>query len=756
MTLPLLFALAHPGLMWTGLALVSVPILIHLFFRRRHRVVRWAAMEFLLAALRKQKRRMEVENLILLLVRIALIALLGLALARPAVEASSFNAMGVGARAVALVIDTSASMGALLNGRPMLDRARERASKTLLDLPEESRVTLLVSRGDGSGAPQVLVESATPADARARLGGITLAYGPNDLASVFRLAGRKLKTMRGRAMVLFLSDLQRRDWLPGGARHDDLHGALRQLATDEGQSPPVVLLDVNGGDFNNVVVTDLVIDEGLEAFAPSVLGLSAAVVNFGTAPASGRIALFVGRADGGWERKQSVEVKDIVPTLASATAAEFARKEVQFHLPIRKEDEGPLPIKVLFEPDSTGDRLESDNQRFLAIHARPPVRFLPVRNYEGALNVLRDMETIEVIEFEQAIYPNDLSDEDLTGIDVVLWADANIHDLDAEGATKLEKFVRGGGAFLAYLGTEARPDKVNAAFFKEYRDGSFQGLFPFMLADGNNMPIDDENPTHIDIESARGPLFREMAESPGLFYSPDIIGFRALRKDTQDLDAYVKARYVNGEPAVLVHRLGRGLVVAVTTTPDERAIRLNGSILPAAFFFNAAHFLVEQDPRLRNVLVGETIVVSLPPSAKEIIVEQPERAGGTIREPITEPDAPYRLSSTGAPGIYRIAIKSAAASATSGLPSEKRHVAAVNLHPSESDLRRAGASELEQAYRAGGVKLMFSSDVEEALPEATDTTGELARTLLGIVVALLGVELFLAWYFGNRRKAGSA
>ena len=110
-------ALVHPGLLWTGLGLVAVPILIHIFFRRRHRVIRWAAMDFLLRALKKQKRRLQIENLILLLLRCAMLALLGLALARPAVQAAAVAHLTGGGQNLVLVMDTSTSMGARHTGR---------------------------------------------------------------------------------------------------------------------------------------------------------------------------------------------------------------------------------------------------------------------------------------------------------------------------------------------------------------------------------------------------------------------------------------------------------------------------------------------------------------------------------------------------------------------------------------------------------------------------------------------------------------
>src|SRR5438874_5524072 len=68
------------ALLVAGIA-VSVPIIIHLLNRKRFRVVTWAAMRFLLAAQRKNSRRLRLEQLLLLAVRTLVVLLLVLAMA---------------------------------------------------------------------------------------------------------------------------------------------------------------------------------------------------------------------------------------------------------------------------------------------------------------------------------------------------------------------------------------------------------------------------------------------------------------------------------------------------------------------------------------------------------------------------------------------------------------------------------------------------------------------------------------------------
>ena len=76
-------AFITPWFFAAGAAAMAIPIIIHLLNRRRFKVVQWAAMVFLLQAMRKNRRRLKFEQWLLLAVRCALMLLIGIALARP-------------------------------------------------------------------------------------------------------------------------------------------------------------------------------------------------------------------------------------------------------------------------------------------------------------------------------------------------------------------------------------------------------------------------------------------------------------------------------------------------------------------------------------------------------------------------------------------------------------------------------------------------------------------------------------------------
>ena len=65
--------------MLTWLAAAAVPWLVHSWFRRPQRTMRWAAVELLLTAVRQRSMRIHMQQWLLLAVRTAILVLVALA-----------------------------------------------------------------------------------------------------------------------------------------------------------------------------------------------------------------------------------------------------------------------------------------------------------------------------------------------------------------------------------------------------------------------------------------------------------------------------------------------------------------------------------------------------------------------------------------------------------------------------------------------------------------------------------------------------
>ncbi len=136
----------------------AAPILIHLWSRRNYREMPWAAMEYLLAALHRQTRRLQLEQWLLLAIRTLLIVLLVLAVLQPPLLEHAGLALGTGGQTHrVLVIDGSYSMAYRSGDKSLFDRAKELAARIIKDSPQGDAFTLVLM----AAPPRVVV--GTPA-----------------------------------------------------------------------------------------------------------------------------------------------------------------------------------------------------------------------------------------------------------------------------------------------------------------------------------------------------------------------------------------------------------------------------------------------------------------------------------------------------------------------------------------------------------------------------------------------------------------
>jgi hypothetical protein len=157
----------HPAIFIGALAAIALPVAVHLLLRRRRRPMPWAAMRFLLAAVRKQRRRLQLEQLILLLLRCALVVVLGTALARPLIGGQTF---GRPPRDILIVIDDSLTSGVVdAAGVTDLDRHQERAARAV-DAIDTTRGDTVAAIGLAGPARELAGTGAGPVRLRSLLG----------------------------------------------------------------------------------------------------------------------------------------------------------------------------------------------------------------------------------------------------------------------------------------------------------------------------------------------------------------------------------------------------------------------------------------------------------------------------------------------------------------------------------------------------------------------------------------------------------
>ena len=157
-----------------GMAAVSIPIIIHLFHRSKFKVVNWGAMHLLEAVLKKNTKRLKLEQLILLLIRCSIPVALALAMARPVITGLE-PLLGNAKTSLLLVMDNSYSMEAGGPANSNFHQAREAARQIVEGLQPGSDVSILQMAGGVS----MLMEDPTFDLERVRgeLGRLRSGYG---------------------------------------------------------------------------------------------------------------------------------------------------------------------------------------------------------------------------------------------------------------------------------------------------------------------------------------------------------------------------------------------------------------------------------------------------------------------------------------------------------------------------------------------------------------------------------------------------
>ena len=134
-----------PALLF-GLAALAIPPIVHLLNRRRFDVVDWAAMQFLQISERTRKK-IFLEQFLLMLLRMGLILLLVLGVASPWVRLPWLAKMAPRPnRDVVIILDGSFSMGYTTDGRTAHDAAKDWAADFLGRLQTGDAVAVIQAK----------------------------------------------------------------------------------------------------------------------------------------------------------------------------------------------------------------------------------------------------------------------------------------------------------------------------------------------------------------------------------------------------------------------------------------------------------------------------------------------------------------------------------------------------------------------------------------------------------------------------------
>ncbi len=498
------------------LAAAAAPLAIHLWSRRRYREVPWAAVTFLLAAMRKNSRRIQLQQWLLLAMRTLLVVLVVLAVAKPYAEEAGVVGSAVPTHRV-VVIDTSFSLGYRDADKTRLARAKEQAAKLVASQGPADKLTVLTL----ADPPRELasVEAVAPTQGRANLAA-TL-----DLVAAALAPGDDSTRRFERQEVIFFTDLQRSTWESTSA----------EQFTALAEKTALAAVDVGTPDAANLAVTDL------DAATPFVtvgaeVAFDATLHEFGGAPRDDCTVEFL--------------VDDVVVEEKSIDVPAGGDVTLRFSQRFRTLGSHTVAVRA------AGDRLELDNTRWLALPVDERLSVLCVGGQRDDGKYIVDALSPGGGD-ESPIQPRlategELAEIDLAPFDCVFLS--NVAQLTADEAERLERYVRQGGGLAIFLGDEVLADAYNAMF------GRRESLMPVQLGE-----IATESRFGVDPLGYRHPVVAPFRgrERAGLLTTPVRQYYRLVPADSAEIE--VAATLVNGDPLVISSQFGRGRVVLVAT-----------------------------------------------------------------------------------------------------------------------------------------------------------------------------------------------
>ncbi len=724
----------HPALAF-GALLAVVPLIIHLLNRRRHKPLAWGAMRFVEAAYKRTHRRMQMENLLLLLLRMAAVAALAFAVARPFVGRGALGALTEASRDMVLMIDGSASTGYRADIETTFDRIVRRAEAVIdsLDEGRGDRVHLWLL-----GAEPRLLSWPSPTKAKSVLS--TLESPLDEPLNLDRAFGELQRLINdgelidgGNTEVRLLSDLQRNSFLASGdtetptyfERLDDLHA--------RGWSVWVEDLGAASSTPPNRTVSQVRLTNSTSGLAEA----SVTVFNHSNLPQPGvRVSLDL---DGNRVPSQRLDLEP-----RSEQTAVFRLGSLQ-----------PGPHTLVAETE--GDRLAVDDRRAHVAHIPAPTRVLLVN---GAPSNSLSQDGVGYLRLAiegngsgegsnngpfvvQEIRAANLAASDLEMSEHdVIWL-AGIPAPSRAVVADLEKFVVDGGAVILSAG----PQVGDLAAWRERAfasDGS--GLMPgewlrkvSIARQGDFYRIAEFDESHPVLS-----LFADAGLRPLLIGVP----FSDFLSLAPEPGARVLASLDDGEssPLLVEKNLGRGRVLVFNSTIHEA-----WTLLPRAgrtfvpFVFELLTHAAGSEIESLEYAPGQEVFVEVegfprspelerPDSSRRLIEGDPQSTGG---EHYLLPPVPS--SDTRSVGLYQVHLQGSHDQAF-----------AVVLDPAEGDMSRLVGSELPGLHEA----MHFESPgtAQDEVGARQHQGGEMWRTLAIFSLLFLVAESLWAAYLGQRRQ----
>lgn len=701
--------------MLLGAAGIAIPIAIHLFHRYRYKQVRWAAMEFLLDSQKKNRRRITLEQLLLLALRCLLILGIVAIIARP-IGSEGFAAL-LGRQPQTehwIVLDDSMSMSQTRGATDCYQigiKAVEQIIEGLAGRPGAHRVTLL--RTSRFHTPDLLatqIDEAYVPRFRSMIDGWKAGYQATSPAAAIQRAAELIgKSDFSNRTVHLISDFRMKDWAPDGA----LAAAVKSLGDTRAE---IHLVDTASSEGTNLTL----------AAIGGQLGAAAARVPFNL---EGKIRNQGKETLGPLAVALAVEGRPI-PAQSLEPIPGGADASATFTLEIHEPGDHPVTMKL---PE---DSLLGDNHRYavISLPERLPVLIIdasPKRSDSLFVSLALAPGGSVQTGLEPIVRgPEFLSNAKFEDYRAVLLLD--VPRIERPVAEALLRYAQSGGGVGIFLGENVQPEPYNSLA------GSQERLFPSKL---NAVQTVEPVAANANLRfEASHPIFRIFGGEQNPFIGAVRLSkYYALADEKPSPPTVVIANTQAGDPLVLETPIGHGRVVTFLTTAGPAWNNWGRNPSYVVVMLELVRHLAQSAVTPAETLVGSPLSIEFPMKdhRREVRILFPQRNEevGDV-ELLAEADGNrYRaeLASADTPGIYTAVI-----TGPGGVERQIRR--AVNIDPAEGALQKVPRASIEQALPS--LKFRYDEATEMDVVAEGGTFEPRDSLLLVFLLLLFAEQLF--------------
>jgi hypothetical protein len=687
------------GLSWisplylAGTLLLALPVLIHLVQKHHSNGIKFPSLMFLKQIPLREKRRLEIRNWLLLLLRCLLLLLVVLAFARPFLTATEPGALDLGRKDSVIVIDRSYSMRLADHWQ----QAREIALKLVREKDNQDRIAVVVFDENTDVISDLTINAEN-------LGSVISRQSPGLKATRLRLgleqATRLLAASNAsEKRILLISDFQAAP------------GDIPEISQDiELKTFPVNVTNAANASISSFTIT------------PSVRGaadeysLQVEVTNHGSFALDQQISLAV--------NGHELPPRDLRLQPEAVVSVSFDSLSAG----------GSLVRGVVSLQD---DALALDNRAFFVCSNKAQVSVLIVEGSEPRNNQSIYLENALLLSRNPAFKIKRMRWAEIKPQDLAAWAVIIINDASIPGGelgSALQDFVAAGGGLLVATGDRVDGNWRSAAH--AFLPGTLQGQVDSDPGEARNIAdIAESHPLANNLTN------RDRVDLSGA----RVFSYREIKPDVKDRVVW---RYSDGGVALLervTQDAGRVLVLTTTLDTYWNDIALQPGFL--SFLHQTLGYLAAFESHASNFEIGKVVDVMVYARALaggNAIVAAADDSTLVIEPPSTREirlDRQSPLLTLTEPGFYQV---------HRATPAIAEVVLAVNVNPSEANLESLDVEQFVEEIRASAIPTPTGTLLTQRQATELDQQQQLWYLVLCAVLVLLLVEAFSANWIGKQ------